>query len=281
MSFNSSIDLRFVAGTNNQFILIKSSANQRLTSSVAQVAGSCLEKVTTRLAQSDPSLFVKAHIIEATLKPILEGAASFYLMELKIDGEVIPASTSQPLKIKLNEQFVKTLSGIKEKSTPSKAFNPPHGPLNISPPSSSPNLKDDGVFVKRSLETKDHFTQSHQPVKTRSIWRIIWDALCRCFKKKTTNSSSSSLSCKNLTQDVTSMDNIRPLRNLRNDCFVNAIFQVIMHDKVLLKALLETFKDDSLKEDKEFVTKAEAFKKAVAAYQSNTKPISVTALRHF
>lgn len=270
MSLKTAINLSFNTLKNNQFILSTSSEHSTLTAEAAEVAGSYLKKVVSLLGSDHPTLCAQAQKIDATLKPILQGATTYYLMELKLDGRALLAASNKLLQIKLNEKFVKTLSG--GTTPPQKEL----APNQHKPPSSFENTK-----------TKSFNISPQQPIKTPSIWEIVWEfikALFALFQKQELTLSPNLTTNQTLSfyagffnaqeKDVTFIDGVRPLRNNGNDCFVNAIFQVIMHDKVLLDALLKTFEND-------YSAQAQAFQEAARAYQKDTTPLSVKNLRSF
>lgn len=111
MTLKTKINLFFETSLNNRFSLYSSSTDRNPTPSNRASAGACLAKVAACLDKNHSSLFEQARTIETTLTPIFKEQAVFYLMELKIDGRALLAGNNQPLQIKLNERFVKTLAG--------------------------------------------------------------------------------------------------------------------------------------------------------------------------
>ena len=282
MTSSNPISFCFVASAQphadtNRFTLLSSS----LTKTIGSVEAQFNEIITSLENLQKISLPSQVKLIKATLIPVIENSVPRYQLSLMIDEK--PALTPQRklLQITLKPERVQAFLG--QSSAPSiqtpvlekpkiAATPATRVPSTPNPPSSSV-LLNDWVEINSSPEPS-----LQQPQKSTSLFSMVKNLFGSSPSQelpKTPATPPSTASFLPPSQkEVQFYKGIRPLRNERNDCFLNAVFQIIMQDKKLLSALLNTFKHDSSSAAKSFV-------EAVKCYREDKSPLSATQLRNF
>ena len=178
MSLSNKILLSFVVD-NGCFRLFNSSENDSLDEKTSALAGINLKQIVDHLTGPKKPINDPKALQDGVCTVQLTRNELGYILQF----EDIPCLASCP--IKLNEKYVKTLSGFSTKAPAAAAKLPDPKKLD---------LEDDWVLVASSDSAKIILSPG--------------------------------------------------INNPGNDCFMNAVFQVIMHDDLLRAAIVETYQND-------------------------------------
>ncbi len=299
MTTNQVINLSFCPSSTPGFKLLSSSVNPSLSGKAQEKAGDCLSKIIAKLKATNTLKhdLTGTSIIMGSLVPIT--ASTDYELKLTVDDKPLMSSQNEPLSIRLNAQFVKTLSGQRTSPAhPPAAARPPKQPVSSNGGDNPPQLQvsqPTPPIVAQPPKQQDNpppRPQTPPPIKQQPVNRNPVSLPPSgnnspqpqpSKKPPTFGSLLKSIFSPPPQPQVTlplqqppraSYEGVVPLENFGNDCFMNATFQVIMHDEALREALVEIFKQNTSPTQAQFL-------EYVEAYKNGDSNISTYRLRSF